>query len=162
MSHNTETHRHSREEPSRLTRYRKLGQGASRVDAVEKCLCLGNVSGWTRQCSRIRHLGSDTIGRKTATLACNWRSYGVNFTMKWLRRRAFLYAALCWVGTVAARVSLFVLDPLGEITAPALMGILPRVSGLDGKRNALVENSKAGSRHAAGFWREASQTPGAL
>jgi hypothetical protein len=44
-----------------------------------------------------------------------------------------------------AEVTLTVMNPRGEILPPAMLGIRPRVTGLDGKKIALCENGKAGA-----------------
>ena len=57
-----------------------------------------------------------------------------------------LIVCLCWIGPVAAQVTLEVLNPRGELPpAPTMMAPNPRVSDLAGKKIALVANYKAGA-----------------
>lgn len=53
---------------------------------------------------------------------------------------------LTCMGSVGATVTLEVLNPRGEINPPPVHGINPRVADLNGKRVALIDNTKAGAR----------------
>lgn len=49
-------------------------------------------------------------------------------------------------GLASAEVKLAVLNPRGEVQPPPAKGLQPRLASLDGKRIALLENGKMGSR----------------
>jgi hypothetical protein len=54
--------------------------------------------------------------------------------------------AVCttWAGPAPAEVTLEVLNPLGEISPPPTLGISPRLTDLNGKTVALMDNWKTG------------------
>jgi len=57
-----------------------------------------------------------------------------------------LIVSLCWIGPVAAQVTLEVLSPRGELPPePKGVGLSPRIMDLAGKKIALVDNLKAGA-----------------
>lgn len=49
-------------------------------------------------------------------------------------------------GPASAQVSLAVLNPRGDVSPPLLTGLQPRVTSLEGKRIALLENGKQGAK----------------
>ena len=59
---------------------------------------------------------------------------------------AALVSMVCWgfFSPVSAEVTLEVLNPLGEVVPPPTLGINPRVSDLNGKTVALMDNWKTG------------------
>lgn len=58
-----------------------------------------------------------------------------------------LFTVLLWRADFAsAQVTLTVLNPRGEMPRPPARGLQPRLTSLEGKRIALVENGKAGAR----------------
>jgi hypothetical protein len=70
----------------------------------------------------------------------------MNKHISWLLMGASLIVCLCWIGPVAAQVTLEVLNPRGELPpAPTMIAPNPRVGDLAGKKIALVANYKAGA-----------------
>ncbi len=58
-----------------------------------------------------------------------------------------LLTVFLWRADLAsAEVKLAVLNPRGEVQPPPAKGLQPRLASLDGKRIALLENGKMGSR----------------
>jgi len=60
-----------------------------------------------------------------------------------------LLVTVCWVGPVAAQVSLELLNPRGEIKPPPTFAPTPRVTDLAGKRIGIYWNGKSGGNN---FW----------
>ena len=56
-----------------------------------------------------------------------------------------LLVTLCYVGPVAAQISLELLNPRGEIESPATLAPTARVTDLAGKRVGLYWNGKVGT-----------------
>jgi len=65
--------------------------------------------------------------------------------MNWLLIGACLTLSLCWIGPVAAQVTIEVLNPRGELPPMETKRLSPRVPDLAGKKIALVANYKAGA-----------------
>jgi len=65
--------------------------------------------------------------------------------MNWLLIGVSLLVTLCWVGSVAAQVTLEVLNPRGEIEPPPTLAPTPRVTDLGGKKIGLYWNGKVGT-----------------
>jgi len=63
----------------------------------------------------------------------------------WLLMGVSLLVTVCWVGPVAAQVSLELLNPRGEIVPPPTLGPSPRLPDLAGKRIGLYWNGKVGT-----------------
>jgi|WetSurMetagenome_2_1015567.scaffolds.fasta_scaffold533469_1 hypothetical protein len=67
------------------------------------------------------------------------------------RRVGYLFAvslllvAVCWPASVSAVVTLEVLNPLGEVIPPPTLGINQRLTDLNGKTVALMDNWKTGA-----------------
>lgn len=57
---------------------------------------------------------------------------------------SLLVMGICWAGPVSASVTLEVLNPLGEVIPPPTLGISPRLTDLNGKTVALMDNWKTG------------------
>jgi hypothetical protein len=53
--------------------------------------------------------------------------------------------AVCWSAPASAAVTLEVLNPLGEVIPPPTSGISPRLTDLNGKTVALMDNWKTGA-----------------
>ena len=56
-----------------------------------------------------------------------------------------LLVTVCWIGPVAAQVSLELLNPRGEIEPPPTLAPTPRVTDLAGKKIGLYWNGKVGT-----------------
>jgi len=59
---------------------------------------------------------------------------------------ALLAVLTCGADFALAQVRLAVLNPRGEVDRPPAKGLRPRLTSLEGKRIALLENGKAGAR----------------
>ncbi|MCJ7786094.1 MAG: hypothetical protein MUP41_19350 [Desulfobacterales bacterium] len=69
--------------------------------------------------------------------------------INWLLMGVSLLVTVCWVGPVAAQVSLELLNPRGEIKPPPTFAPTPRVTDLAGKRIGIYWNGKSGGNN---FW----------
>src|SRR4030042_6679994 len=69
--------------------------------------------------------------------------------INWLLMGVALLVTFCWVGPVAAQVSLELLNPRGEIKPPPTFAPTPRVTDLAGKRIGIYWNGKSGGNN---FW----------
>ena len=58
---------------------------------------------------------------------------------------ALLVGAIVSASAASAQVTLEVMNPRGEIPPPPTMGIIPRMSNLDGKKIVLIDNGKFGA-----------------
>ncbi len=65
--------------------------------------------------------------------------------INWLLIGVSLLVSVCWIGPVAAQVSLELLNPRGEIEPPPTLAPAPRVTDLAGKRVGLYWNGKVGT-----------------
>jgi hypothetical protein len=65
--------------------------------------------------------------------------------INWLLIGVSLLVTLCWVGPVAAQVTLEVLNPRGEIEPPPTLAPSTRVTDLAGKKIGLYWNGKVGT-----------------
>ncbi len=59
---------------------------------------------------------------------------------------ALLTVVLCGADVALAQVRMAVLNPRGDVQPPPARGLRPRLTSLEGKRIALLENGKTGAR----------------